>query len=200
MAQEHGHHQHRGNRMHHVGQLHGRALIDQARKKFVQHQARRHHHDPQHEHTAPENHFFTRIEPVRRWLSAGNQAATLEQPIQIAFLQPVVAQEGEKHNHQRHSKQRPGKVVHGFERKGQPAEQGFSDHREDEKLPKSHDHPRDGQNGKSNCVGPVRGALEWCETLDLATRVHAVRFDGALGEIKNCNRQHHNQQERAAVG
>ncbi len=89
--------------------------------------------------------------------------------------------------------------MHGFEDVGQPAKQRGTHDGKQEKLAESHHDARDGQDGKSNRVGPVRGALKRCEALDLAAGLSAMQPNGALAKIKQRNGQSNNQQKRAAV-
>ena len=100
MTCKHGHHQYCGHRMHHVCDLHAAALIHQARNDFVEHKTRGHHDGTQGKHTQPKNHFFARIETVRRHFFATQNATAFEQPSEVAFRRQVVFHKSDEHHHQ----------------------------------------------------------------------------------------------------
>ena len=199
MANEHRHHQQRGHGVHHVCDLHGATLIDQTGQQLVEHKAGADDDDAEKQHATPEHQLFTGVETVRRHFLARQQTAALEQPADIVAARQVVAQKGEKHNHQRHSKQRAGKVVHGFEHIGEPAKQREAQYRQQKELAKRHDDAGDRQNGKCERVGPVRRTLKRCKPLDLAAGFCAMQLDAALAKIKQGNGTNHDQQQSATV-
>jgi hypothetical protein len=57
-----------------------------------------------------------------------------------------------------------------------------ADDRQQEELAEGHHQAGDGQDAERDGVGPVRGALEGREALDLAAGVGAVLVDGALAK------------------
>ena len=197
---EHHHHQHGRHGMHHVGHLHVATGVGHARNDLVHHQARGHDDQAQHKHPAPEDEFFTGIEPVRRHFLRAEQATTSGQPSQVSLLRNVVAHKGHQNHQQRDGKQRAGKVVRGFQRIGQPAEQGGADHWQQKKLPEGHHQPGDGEHAERNGVAPVGCTLEVGEAFDQPPRVGHMPTQGPLAPIEHRNGKRHDQQQCAAVG
>ena len=123
----------------------------------------------------------------------------MQQPAQVFWARQVVAGKGDDHHHQRHGEHRPGKVVCILQGKAEPAKQSGANHRQDEKLTKSHHQPRDGQNTKSDGVGPVGGALKGGKALNLAASLGAMQEHAAPAPVINSDSAERNQDERTTV-
>ena len=185
--------------MHHVRELHVTAQVVEPGQQLVEHEAGRDDDHAERQRADPEQHLLAGIEARRRHFRAAEQAAEAPQPGPVGALEQLIADEDDDHHQQRHREQRPGEVVDVLQRIGEPAEQRVADQRQQQRLAEGHHEAGHREQHEGDRIGPVRGALEGREALDLAAGVGLMAADRPLAPIEQRQRKQHDEQQRTAV-